>query len=141
MNNIVKGVIAGLVATTVLSLLMLMKSAMGIMPELDVIAMLSGMMNSSPAVGWIVHFMIGAVIWGGLFALVGSKLPGGKAWMRGIFFGIIAWLLMMVAVMPMAGAGIFGMKLGMAAPIMTFMLHVIFGAVLGGVYARLQKKA
>lgn len=44
---------------------------------------------------------------------------------------------MMVVVMPMAGAGLFGMKLGMAAPVMTLVLHMIFGGVLGGVYAAL----
>ncbi len=37
----------------------------------------------------------------------------------------------------MAGAGIFGMNLGMMAPIMTMMLHAVFGAVLGGVFAKL----
>lgn len=137
MNNIVKGVIAGFVATVVLSLLMVMKSAMGLMPELDVISMLSAMMGSGVVMGWIAHFMIGAVIWGGLFALLAPNLPGGSLWLKGVVFGVGAWLLMMVAVMPMAGAGVFGMKFGMAAPVMTLVLHLIFGAVLGGVYTAL----
>ena len=34
-------------------------------------------------------------------------------------------------VMPMAGAGLFGMKLGMMAPLMTWVLHLVFGAVMG----------
>jgi hypothetical protein len=38
----------------------------------------------------------------------------------------------------MVGAGVFGMNLGMVAPLMTLMLHVIYGAVLGGVFAALQ---
>ena len=41
---------------------------------------------------------------------------------------------MMVAVMPMADAGFFGLKFGIMAPVMTLVLHVIFGAVLGGIY-------
>ena len=139
MNNIVKGIIAGLAATVVLSLLMMMKSAMGLMPGLDIIVMLSAMMASGLAVGWIAHFMIGAVIWGGLFALIAPRLPGGSLWLKGVLLGIGAWVLMMVAVMPMAGAGFFGMKLGMAAPVMTLVLHVIYGAVLGSVYAGLQR--
>lgn len=139
MNNILKGVTAGLVATVALSLLMVMKSAMGLMPKLDVISMLSGMMGSDLAMGWIAHLMIG-VIFGGLFSLVASSLPGGSLWLKGVVFAIGAWVLMMVAVMPMAGAGLFGMKLGMAAPIMTFMLHVVFGAVLGSVYAALPRQ-
>jgi len=141
MNNIGKGVIAGFVATTVLSMLMLMKSAMGLMPELDVVAMLGSMTGTGPAMGWIAHFVIGSVVWGGLFAVLAPSLPGGSLWLKGIVFGIGAWLLMMVAVMPMAGAGLFGMGLGMAAPVMTLMLHVIYGAVLGGVYSALHGSA
>jgi hypothetical protein len=34
-----------------------------------------------------------------------------------------------------AGAGFFGADLGMLAPVMTLMLHVAFGIVLGAVYA------
>jgi len=138
MNNIGKGLIAGFVATVVLSMLMLMKSAMGLMPELDVVAMLSGMMGTGPAMGWLGHFMIGTVAWGGLFGLIEPSLPGEGYWLKGIVLGVGAWLLMMAMVMPMAGAGFFGMNLGMTAPVMTLMLHIIFGAVLGGAYGALQ---
>ena len=50
--------------------------------------------------------------------------PGSSLWLKGVIFGIGAWVLMMVAVMPMAGTGFFGMKFGMVAPIMTLVLHV-----------------
>jgi len=52
-------------------------------------------------------------------------------------FGVLAWGLMMVMVMPMAGAGFFGLSLGMMAPVMTLMLHLVYGAVLGSVYGKL----
>ncbi|CAB3803547.1 hypothetical protein LMG28614_05846 [Paraburkholderia ultramafica] len=42
--------------------------------------------------------------------------------------------MMMIIMMPMAGAGLFGMALGMPAPVMTLVLHLVFGAVLGLVY-------
>jgi hypothetical protein len=126
--------VAGFVATVVLSALMVMKSMMGLMPELDVVAMLSKMMGSSPAMAWIAHFMIGTVVWGGLFAWLDPHLPRNSHVLKGITFGIGAWLLMMIAVMPMAGAGPFGVNFGMMAPGMTMVLHIIFGAVLGGVY-------
>ncbi len=134
-TNIWKGMVAGFVATAVLSGLMVMKSMMGLMPELDVIAMLTKMMGaSSPVTGWVAHFVIGTLVWGSLFAWVDPNLPGGSHWLKGILFGVGVWLLMMIAVMPMAGAGFFGMSLGMMAPVMTLVLHIIFGAVLGGVY-------
>jgi hypothetical protein len=42
---------------------------------------------------------------------------------------------MMIAMMPMAGEGFFGSHLGMMSPITTLLLHVIYGVVLGAVYA------
>jgi hypothetical protein len=39
--------------------------------------------------------------------------------------------------MPMAGAGLFGVGLGMMTPVATLVLHVVFGLVLGGVYGLL----
>lgn len=137
MTSLTRGVIAGLAATIVLSALMLMKSAMGLMPELDVIAMLGRMTGGGAAIGWLAHFMIGAVAWGGLFAVIEPNLPGDNFWLKGVTFGIGAWVLMMVVVMPMAGAGLFGVNLGMVAPVITLLLHMVFGAVLGGVYASL----
>jgi len=44
-------------------------------------------------------------------------------------------------VMPMAGAGLFGMAMGIMAPMMTLVLHVIFGAVLGAVFQAQAKPA
>ncbi len=55
-----RGIIAGLVASAVLSAVMLMKKSLGLMPELDPIAMITAMAGArSPAVGWIGHFVIG----------------------------------------------------------------------------------
>ncbi|MDA7787607.1 hypothetical protein N8940_00050 [Sphingomonadaceae bacterium] len=137
MSNIFKGMIAGFAATVVLSLMMVAKSMMGVLPDLDVVGMLAKMMNAPLAVGWIAHFMIGTVAWGIAFALFNGLLPGKSLVVKGIIFGIIDWLVMMVVIMPMAGAGFFGLDIGPPAPIMTLVLHVIFGAVLGKVYASL----
>jgi len=140
MSNTIRGIGAGLVATMVLSMIMVAKGMMGLMPELNVIMMLSKMMNSAPIIGWIAHFMIGMLVWGLGFSAVARFLPGSSNVTKGISFGIAAWAMMMVAVMPMAGAGFFGLKMGMVAPVMTLMLHVIYGAVLGLVYGKLGSK-
>ena len=136
MGRISKGLAAGAAATAVLSMLMVMKAAMGVMPELDLPKMISGMMGASgvPAVGWAVHIMIGVVGYGVAIALLEGRLPGKStiAARRLDRFG--GWMIMMAMLMPMAGAGFFGMALGMMAPMMTFVLHLIFGAVLGGVF-------
>lgn len=139
------GILAGFIATIVLSILMVLKSAMGMMPQLNAIHMLSNMganyagLPASPIMGWLMHFFIGAVLWGVLFALIAPKL-GGHYWLRGVIFSIGAWVLMMIIPMPMAGAGFFGLNLGIGAPIATLVLHIIFGAVLGGAYRRLLSR-
>lgn len=143
MATYMRAMIAGFVATVVLSLLMIMKSMMGIMPQLDVISMLGTMSQDmmgfgGPAVAWSIHFMIGTVLWGFLFAVLYPLLPGSGAVGKGISFGVLAWFMMMIGPMPMAGVGFFGMNLGLMAPMMTLALHVIFGAVLGLVFARLS---
>lgn len=135
MEKLGAGLVAGFVATVVLSAMMMAKAKMGVMPELDVIHMLAAMMGAGAAIGWLAHFMIGTLAWGGGFALINRHLPGSGALQKGIAFGIAAWLGMMLMVMPMAGAGLFGLGFGIAAPVMTLMLHVVFGAVLGLVYS------
>jgi uncharacterized membrane protein YagU involved in acid resistance len=133
-TNFGKGIGAAFIATLVLSMIMLMKQAMGVMPQLNPIEMITHMAGSStPLVGWIGHFFIGTILWGVIYAWIEPKLSGPH-WMRGAIFGTGAWLMMMVVLMPMAGAGLFGMQLGFMAPVSTLMLHWIYGAVLGGVF-------
>ena len=137
MSLILKGLFAGFIATLVLSALMVIKQMMGFMPELDVAVMLTSMLAlPSVAFGWLMHFMIGTVAWGVGYAVLRPYLPGGPVG-SGVLFGTAAWLMMMIAVMPMAGAGLFGMSMGIMAPIMTLMLHAIFGAVLGAAFQAL----
>ena len=47
---------------------------------------------------------------------------------------------MMIVMMPMAGAGLFGLGLSMMTPVATLVLHIVFGLVLGGVYGLLGAK-
>ncbi len=145
MNKYLRGMIAGFIATVVLSILMLIKSMMGVMAGLDLAAMLAGMAHQwmglpdAPMVGWIIHFMIGTVLWGIVFVLAYTPLPGNGPVAKGMVFSVFAWLLMMVIAMPMAGAGLFGMHLGVMAPMMTLFLHLIWGAVLGATYGGLSR--
>ena len=139
MNKFVKGIISGLVATIVLSILMIMKSKMGLMTDVNVIAMLASKMGGNTVMAWVAHFMIGMIGYGIAYVLIFSKLPFQSILLRGIVLGMAGWLAMMVAIMPMMNAGIFGLNLasGMMVPVATLMLHVIFGAVLSFVNSKL----
>nr|WP_294548820.1 DUF6789 family protein [uncultured Rhodopila sp.] len=137
--SVTGGLTAGFVATVVLSLLMMGKSALGLMPALNPIGDLNhvassfvGMELPSPF-GWVAHFLIGTVVWGIAYALLEPYLPG-PAVIKGVVFGIFAWLAMMIVFMPVAGHGLFGAALGLPAVVATLGLHLVYGAVLGVTY-------
>ena len=139
MNKLLKGVIAGLVATIVLSVLMIMKGKMGLMPDVNVIAMLASKMGGNTVMGWLAHFMIGVIGYGLVYVYIFSKLPVKSVIVRGILLGTAGWVAMMIAIMPMMGAGLFGLNLasGIMVPVATLMLHIIFGGVLSYVNSKL----
>ena len=131
MKKHINGILAGLVATIVLSVLMIMKGKMGLMPDVNIIAMLASKMGGNVFMGWTAHFMIGMIGYGIAYTTIFSNLPFSKL-VGGVALGLAGWMMMMVAVMPMMGAGLFGLNLasGMMVPVVTMMLHVIFGVVL-----------
>jgi hypothetical protein len=136
-GDLPKGVEAGFTATVFISLLIYAQKALGIQPEFDLLALLGkAAANNDPVMIWILHFLVGSVLWGGLFAALSPHIPGPK-WLRGTFFGILAWLAMMVAFLPAAGLPIFAMGMGPAIPVSAFVLHLVFGVTMGEVYALL----
>jgi hypothetical protein len=131
MQRMFNGLLAALVATIVLSLLMVLKTKMGVMPDLNIIKMIAGTMGGGAALGWAVHFIIGVVGYGAAMAILNEHLPGDSPIWHGMIIGFLGWLIMMMMVMPMAGVGMFGLAMGPMAPMMTLVLHLIFGTVLG----------
>ena len=133
-----RGLVAGFIATVVLSAIMLMKHYLVLMPELDPIAMITTIAGArSPLIGWIAHFVIGSIFWGIGFTILSPYLAG-PFWLRGAIFAVGAWLAMMAIVMPLAGKGLFGLGLGIATPVAALVLHVVFGLALGAVYGHLD---
>ena len=61
-------------------------------------------------------------------------------WVLHFGVGIGAWVLMMVIFQPMAGQGLFGLNGGMVVPVLAFMLHLVYGAVLGLVFRKLSNR-
>jgi hypothetical protein len=139
MSEIGKGLAAGFVGTVVTSALMFAKTMMGLMPDFNVIKILSSQLGrpDQPVIGWAAHFLVGTVLWGGLFGMLVNYLPGNHT-VRGTLFGIIAWLLMMVVFFPYVGAGFFGGQINMMVPVVSLLLHVIFGAVMGATHGALR---
>lgn len=146
LKRIFKGIIAGLAGTVVLWIL---KLAGGAVPQLETIAFLDHVADSLaatsglpelPAAGWLWHLVIGSLWWGALFGIMVPVLPGRRDWFKGTVFGAIAAFLVMIMVMPLAGAGYFGMDLSPLEPMITFVYHLIYGVVLGAVYGLLATR-
>ncbi len=135
-NNLKKAVIAGVAATAVMTIIMIMAPMMG-MPEMNIGRMLANFMGVPVVVGWLAHFMIGVVLAIIFATLLYSRLPGAP-WLKGILFALIPWFIAQVIMNPMMGAGVFASNT--PAPMMMVMGsllgHVVYGAVLGGVFGR-----
>ncbi|WP_431024351.1 DUF6789 family protein [Halomonas sp. H5] len=142
--RLVRGMLAGFVATLVISMIMVLRLSAGIIPWYDPIEIMNlaaqDLLGTPDIrlVAWAIHFSVGTLIWGLLFGLLIPYLPGGSDVRRGLLFGVVAWLVVMVTVFPMAGSGLFGMGFGLVAPLSTLVAHVVFGLVIGSMYARLR---
>ena len=134
MSNALKGMIAGLVATLVLTALMVVNSVTGLMPQVDLIRLLTSLGTLTAPAAWMDHFIVGVVVWGLLFAVYDDVAARPAPWAKGMIFGAFAWLVMMVGFMPLAGAGFFGAKIGVASQAGLLLLHLIYGIVLGATY-------
>lgn len=143
-------IIAGIVATGVMTVLMAMGTSMGI--HMDMPKMLGAMFvdpgsSMVSKIGLAVHIMMGvafAIIYAALFDAL--DVDASLAWgaLFGAGHGIVAGMGM--GMMPMMhprmgeGEGLpvpgpFGVKLGMMAPVGLIVLHVIFGTIVGGIYS------
>ena len=135
MGDIGKGLEAGFIATLVITALLFAQSMSGLAPEFDLIAMLTQAAGTPGAtvMGWIFHFVIGVGVWGAGFAVFSPHLPGPH-WLRGLVFGLLAWLVMMIAFLPAANMPMFASGMGYTIPGIALMIHIVFGVVLGEAY-------
>jgi hypothetical protein len=91
--------------------------------------------------GWIIFFVINALIIGAVFAALDAHLErpeGSEEIVRGALFGVGLWFLTMILLMPMTAAGTFALNYGVIAPAIMFVVQVIQGMVMGGVYGALR---
>jgi hypothetical protein len=126
MNQITKPVIAGVLGTAIMSLFMLLSTTMGV-PKMSPPAMLSGMLGVPTAVGWIMHFAIGATFAVG-YALFVARLfkKISNVYLKGALFGLLAFVFAQVAM------GVLGAIFPMPA-VEGSMAMMMVGSVLGHV--------
>jgi hypothetical protein len=61
-----------------------------------------------------------------------ARFPGSPP-LKGILWGIILWVLAQIVVMPMMGAGLFGLGMGggISPAFGSLMGHIVYGVLLG----------
>ena len=125
----------------VVSLVMLVLGATGFEPQLEPTRLVLTLLDAPPsqyALGWGLHIIIGSVALGGLFAYVEPRLGADTHTKSGVLYGVIAWLVVMLVIMPAAGLGYFGFQLSVLAPLVMLGMQVLYGSVLGWAYGKLS---
>jgi hypothetical protein len=81
--------------------------------------------------------LLAGLAWALVYGGIVERRMSGPGWLRGMLFSLVPWLLSLVAFFPAVGGGLFGMDLdaGPLPAIGNLVLHLIFGAILGAVYA------
>jgi len=132
--RLTQAVIGGLAGTILMTLMMYYVAPLMMSGPMDIASMLGDMMGMGSRMGMLVHFLLGAVAFPALFAMVlWAKLPGGSGEMKGLVFGLLLWVIAQAVVMPMAGAGMFSANHPepMMAILGSLIGHAVYGAVLG----------
>lgn len=136
-NNLVRGVIGGLVGTILFTLLGQFMAPKIIGQPMDVAKLLEPMLGGSYQLGVAVHFLIGVVVFPLAYLVIGFERLPGPGWLRGALFLILLYLIAMVVVMPVLGYGFFfdSPPKAMAA----LMSHLVFGLAMGAIIGRPSK--
>lgn len=140
-------IVAGLVATAVITMLMYAGPVMG-MPKMDIAQMIGSMVlpvgGNAFAMGMLMHFVMG-VIFAIVYALVWLGLEITPSWWTGLIFGAVHFVVaamgmgMMSFVHPEIKAGRLSNPMGGGVRGMTGMLgmligHLVFGVVVALIY-------
>ena len=137
MSRVKKGFVAGFAATVAVSVLEIINMVAGPW-TVSFPRLLSVMLHTdSMAVGWAAHVITGTFILGGLFGMLCPRLPSTTPESKGIIFAIGAFVVMGLTVAPLAGVDALFLRAGFATLVWMVVTHVVYGIVLGNVYARL----
>jgi uncharacterized membrane protein YagU involved in acid resistance len=136
--NVTRAIVGGFIATLAMTMMMyLVAPMMGV--KMDIAGSLAGMLGAPWAVGLMMHFLNGAVIFPLIYALVLYRVLKGGPAVRGITWGVALWLMAQLVVMPMIGAGVFSSRMGgMTTAAASLMGHLVYGALLGAIAGRVS---
>ena len=136
LSDLKKGALAGLIATIPVVVLAVVKQALDLIPQLNLIGILNGL-TSIPwdGAGWVLLFVVGAVLGVGFASLdshVSDTTTVGEM-LRGALYGFLLAVILMIILIPLYGrVGTLGFALGIIGTC------IVFGAVMGIAYERMK---
>jgi uncharacterized membrane protein YagU involved in acid resistance len=136
--NPTRAIAAGLVGTAAMTALLLVEPSIGL-PKIAIGQILSTSLGSTsahlpigPTAGWVIHFLVGAVLGLVYAAFFASWLPG-NALIRGTIFGLMVFVLAQLTFMPLVGGGFFsGGDVQLLAG--SLLGHLVYGGLTGWIY-------
>jgi uncharacterized membrane protein YagU involved in acid resistance len=136
--NTTRAAAAGLVGTGVMTALLLVEPSVGL-PKIAMgqvlstwLGLVSAHLTVGPALGWIMHFLIGMLLALVYAAVFDRRLPGTPL-TRGMLYGVLVFVVAQLVFMPLVGGGVFshgdvellaGSLLG----------HLVYGGLTGWIY-------
>ncbi|UOQ94805.1 hypothetical protein MUO14_07705 [Halobacillus shinanisalinarum] len=128
-----KGFGWGIVATFVMSIVMIIGKATGLapMPEPIPIATVKNIFGGGPKPLLILLGIFSHFFYGGIFGALLTQLFKPVTIKKGIGLGIILWFVMQIILLPFIGWGVFGSGMTLKIAIATLILHLIYGGTLG----------
>lgn len=81
--------------------------------------------------------LLAGLAWAVVYGALAEPRLNGPGWWRGLLFALVPWLLSLVVFFPAVGAGFLGLDLdaGPLPALGNLLLHLIYGATLGTVFA------
>jgi hypothetical protein len=132
--NVGKAIAGGFVGTILLTLMMRFVAPVMTGETIDMPGKLGNMTRMGPVAGMIMHFLVGSVIFGLIYAFVLFRFLPGAPWQKGVLSGVIFWLGLEIVMMPMIGGGFFSSQMGGVKIIVAALIaHLVYGAALGSI--------
>lgn len=127
------GLVGGIVGVIVIAILITIME-----PKMDAVppAIMAEHMFGDPDKKGMVMFPVFA-IWGLIFGAVVSLAGLEGSFLTGAAFALLPWLVLGLVMLPKAGAGVFGTKVSKKIPVVSLIMHLIWGAIAGTVFSLL----
>ncbi|MCE3255774.1 MAG: hypothetical protein K0R25_1268 [Rickettsiaceae bacterium] len=135
------GLISGFAASAISSIVLILSTILSLVPEFNFVSVQGSIFHFTTTLSsaWVIYFLIGTFIWGSLYAVLEPHMEGGVG-KKGLIFGILVWLIVMLVLMPLTEAGMFAKKYGFVAAGITLVTDLIFGWSLAYFHKKLKDK-